>query len=63
VLTNDGLFSNQLTHPRYGVKKHYRVWVKSIPNIDLFLRTTCTVKASMTRVKILRATSAKSNFC
>lgn len=59
VLTNDGLFSNQLTHPRYGVKKHYRVWVKSIPNIDLFLSTIVSEGVN-DEGEILRATSAKS---
>lgn len=37
VLSNDGHFTNQITHPRYGIKKHYHVWIKGIPNISQFL--------------------------
>lgn len=28
LLTNDGDFSLRLTHPRYGIRKIYRVWVE-----------------------------------
>ncbi len=28
LLTNDGAFANQLTHPRHEVKKTYHVWVE-----------------------------------
>ena len=31
LLTNDGEFANQLTHPRYGVEKTYRVMVAGNP--------------------------------
>lgn len=31
LLTNDGELANQLTHPRYGVEKVYRVMVAGIP--------------------------------
>jgi pseudouridine synthase len=31
LLTNDGELALRLMHPRYGVKKLYRVWVKSKP--------------------------------
>ena len=31
LLTNDGELANQLTHPRYGVAKTYRVMVAGIP--------------------------------
>lgn len=32
LLTNDGELTNQLTHPRYGVEKEYRVQVKGAPD-------------------------------
>ena len=38
ILTNDGAFSHQLTHPSFGIQKHYRVWLKSILNIESFLK-------------------------
>lgn len=28
LVTNDGELSQQLTHPKYSIHKHYRVWVK-----------------------------------
>ncbi|OPL11111.1 MAG: pseudouridine synthase [Firmicutes bacterium ML8_F2] len=31
ILTNDGKLAYRLTHPRYGIKKTYRAWVKGIP--------------------------------
>lgn len=31
LLTNDGELAYRLTHPRFEVKKRYRVWVKGIP--------------------------------
>ena len=31
LLTNDGELANQLTHPRYGVEKTYRVLVAGVP--------------------------------
>jgi 23S rRNA pseudouridine2605 synthase len=58
ILSNDGFFSNQLTHPRYGVKKHYRVWIKSILNVDLFINTI--INGGITDGgEILKAVSAK----
>lgn len=32
LLTNDGELTYRLTHPRFGVKKTYRAWVKGVPN-------------------------------
>ena len=58
ILSNDGLFSNQLTHPSYGVKKHYHVWVKSILNVDLFLNAI-TSTGIVDDGEVLKATSAK----
>jgi pseudouridine synthase len=34
LLTNDGDLTLQLTHPRYGHPKTYRVWVKGRPDPD-----------------------------
>jgi len=31
LLTNDGQLANQLTHPRYGVEKTYRVLIAGVP--------------------------------
>lgn len=31
LITNDGVLANQMTHPRYGVRKKYRVTVEGIP--------------------------------
>lgn len=42
ILSNDGEFSNLLTHPRFGFEKRYRVWVKSVSNLNLFLSTITT---------------------
>ena len=32
LLTNDGDLAHRLTHPRYQVAKHYRVWVDGLPS-------------------------------
>lgn len=34
LMTNDGLLANRLTHPRYGHRKEYRVWVERKPSQD-----------------------------
>ncbi len=34
LLTNDGDLAHKLTHPRYGHKKTYRVWVERQPSVD-----------------------------
>lgn len=31
LLTNDGELAYRLTHPRFGVEKTYRVWIKELP--------------------------------
>jgi 23S rRNA pseudouridine2605 synthase len=36
LLTNDGALANQLTHPRYGVAKRYRVHVAGEPTTEIF---------------------------
>lgn len=32
LMTNDGMLANRLTHPRYGHRKEYRVWVERKPS-------------------------------
>ena len=34
LLTNDGDLAHKLTHPRYGHKKTYRVWVERQPSLE-----------------------------
>ena len=43
LLTNDGELANQLTHPRYGVAKVYRVMVAGIPEPEEMGRITSGV--------------------
>jgi 23S rRNA pseudouridine2605 synthase len=59
ILTNDGEFINMMTHPKHGVWKTYRVWLKGRPS-DSQLHT---MKAGMeldgerllpVRIKILK---------
>jgi 23S rRNA pseudouridine2605 synthase len=38
LLTNDGELANQLTHPRYGVDKTYRVMVAGQPTPEVLLK-------------------------
>jgi 23S rRNA pseudouridine2605 synthase len=38
ILTNDGRFSNLLTHPRYGVEKTYAVRVRGVMDTESLLR-------------------------
>jgi pseudouridine synthase len=59
ILTNDGAFTNALTHPRHGVPKLYRAEVKGIPTeealemlrtgIPLFGRRTLPARARISR--------------
>ncbi len=58
ILTNDGAFSHQLTHPSFGIQKHYRVWLKSILNIESFLNTI-TNDGILDGGELLKAKSAK----
>ena len=34
LMTNDGMLANRLTHPRYGHRKEYRVWVERKPSLE-----------------------------
>ncbi len=57
LLTNDGALTQRLTHPRYGVKKVYRVWSrKGTPPSDLLrkLERGVTLKSGV-RVQALKA--------
>ena len=38
LVTNDGELANRLTHPRYGVRKTYRVQVAGRPGNDVLLK-------------------------
>lgn len=38
LLTNDGDLAHKLTHPRYGHKKTYRVWVERQPSVETLRR-------------------------
>ncbi|MDA7669619.1 rRNA pseudouridine synthase [bacterium] len=58
ILTNDGAFSHQLTHPSFGLQKHYRVWLKSILNIESFLNTI-TNDGILDNGELLKAKSAR----
>ncbi|MDA7533557.1 rRNA pseudouridine synthase [Verrucomicrobia bacterium] len=58
ILTNDGAFSHQLTHPSFGIQKHYRVWLKSILNTESFLNTI-TNDGIVDDGELLKAKSAK----
>lgn len=57
LFTNDGALTQRLTHPRYGVKKVYRVWSrKGTPPPDLLhkLERGVTLKSGV-RVQALKA--------
>jgi 23S rRNA pseudouridine2605 synthase len=52
LLTNDGELANQLTHPRFGVAKTYRVQVAGEPSAEILdkLRRGVYLAEGMTRV-------------
>ena len=59
LITNDGPWANQLTHPRYGVEKTYRILVAGHPTPDLVARLRRGVHlaeglARLARVEIKR---------
>ncbi len=59
LLTNDGQLANRLTHPRYGVRKTYRVQVVGRPNSDVLikLRRGVHLAESLARVEDVRIKS------
>jgi len=38
LLSNDGALTLRLTHPRYGHRRTYRVWVRGLPDADALRR-------------------------
>ncbi len=57
ILSNDGNFVNRLTHPSFNIQKRYQVSIKSIVDIDLFLKTI-TNEGIKDDGEILKADSA-----
>ena len=59
LLTNDGALANQLTHPRYGVRKTYRVMVAGRPTPEVLakLRRGVRLAEGLARVEQLRVKS------
>lgn len=51
LVTNDGDLANQLTHPRFGVKKTYQVTVAGIPSSEVLHKLRRGVVLSDGRVK------------
>lgn len=58
LVTNDGELANQLTHPRYGVKKTYRVLVAGRPSPEVLadLRRGIHLAEGVARVSEVRIT-------
>jgi 23S rRNA pseudouridine2605 synthase len=58
LVTNDGELANQLTHPRYGVKKTYRVLVAGRPSPEVLaeLRRGIHLAEGVARVSEVRVT-------
>ncbi len=60
LLTNDGELAHRLMHPRYGVSKVYRAWVKGLPQketLDL-MRGGLVIEGEKTapaKVKLIRS--------
>ena len=59
LVTNDGELANRLTHPRYGVRKTYRVQVAGRPDRDVLmkLRSGVHLAEGMARVEDVRVQS------
>jgi 23S rRNA pseudouridine2605 synthase len=60
LLTNDGELANRLMHPRYGVEKAYRAWVRGQPSKSALARLRNGVeledgRTAPAQVQILRA--------
>lgn len=52
LLTNDGELANRLTHPRYGVRKTYRVMVAGVPDRDVLAQLRRGVRLAEARVRV-----------
>jgi 23S rRNA pseudouridine2605 synthase len=57
ILSNDGLFNHRLTHPRYGIRKHYHVWVNHTRGLNAFLHKVVS-KGIKDHGEILKAETA-----
>jgi 23S rRNA pseudouridine2605 synthase len=59
LVTNDGELANRLTHPRYGVRKTYRVQVAGRPDRDVLtkLRSGVHLAEGVARVEDVRIIS------
>ncbi len=57
LVTNDGELANRLTHPRYGVRKTYRVQVAGRPDRDVLmkLRSGVHLAEGVARVEDVRS--------
>jgi 23S rRNA pseudouridine2605 synthase len=63
LVTNDGELANRLTHPRYGVRKTYRVQVAGKPENDVLtkLRSGVRLAEGVARVEDVRILSHHKN--
>jgi len=52
LLTNDGELANRLTHPRYGVRKTYRVTVAGVPTRDVLARLRRGIRLAEAWVRV-----------
>ncbi len=65
LLTNDGELAMRLTHPRYGIRKTYKVKVRGIPSADTLARLARGVRlddgpSGPASVRIVRGSDSKS---
>jgi pseudouridine synthase len=65
LLTNDGELALRATHPRYGLRKTYRVKVKGVPTSETMARLAAGVRLDEGRtgpaeVRLLRASEGKA---
>ncbi len=59
LLTNDGELAYRLTHPRYGVQKIYRAWVRGVPGPDILKKMSAgmeidQVKTAPAKVRLIK---------
>jgi len=65
LLTNDGELALRLTHPRYGIRKTYRVKVKGTPSAEALAELAAGVRLPEGRtapaeVRVLRGSESKT---
>jgi 23S rRNA pseudouridine2605 synthase len=65
ILTNDGQLANRLTHPRYGVRKTYRVTVAGVPDNRVLaqLRRGIRLAEAWVRVPGVKIKSRQKKSC